>query len=109
MKGFLLTVLTVATFTVVSAQQSVVVVDSEKIFKSIPEYNVALEKIDRISKKRQLEVDSKFAEVERIFNEYAKQRGAITPQGAQQIETFILQKRRRQQSFKRVIFRRMES
>ncbi len=99
MRRLLLTFIAIATLSVTVAQQSVVVVDSEKIFKSIPEYNAALEKIDQVSKERQLEVDAKFAEVERIFNEYTQQRASITPQGAQQVEAYILQKEKEATDF----------
>lgn len=78
--------------TAVASAQSVIVVDSEKIFKSLDEYNAALEAIDVMSEGYQAQVDAKFAEVERLFNEYAASKALYTTAQRQVAETNILAK-----------------
>ncbi len=87
---FLLMILAAFTTLGFAQQQSVIVVDSEKIFKSQNDYIVALATIEADSKAKQAEIDARFAEVERLFNEYAQSRATIATQAAQQIEAFIL-------------------
>ncbi len=74
---------------VVSAQ-NYMVVDSEKIFKSLPEYNSALEQIETLSKSYQSAVDAKFKEVEQLYNSYIQQRASLSASMCQQVEQQIL-------------------
>ncbi len=93
-------VMVLATCTVVAfAQRSVIVVDSEQVFRSLSDYNSALEQIERVSKEKQAEVDARFGEVERLFNEYAQSRASLNAQAAQQIQNFILQREKEATEF----------
>ncbi len=53
--------------------QSYMVVDSKKIFDSLPEYNQALADIDNIGKEYQAQVDAKYNEVETMYNNMQRQ------------------------------------
>jgi outer membrane protein len=78
-------------FTVgIASAQNYIVVDSEKIFKSLDEYNNALEQIDALTKRYQESVDAKFQEVEQFYNTYMQQRAYLTATARQQVEQQIL-------------------
>ena len=74
----------------VASAQNYMVVDSEKIFKSLAEYNSALEQIDSLSKSYQSAVDAKFQEVEKLYNNYMQQRTYLSASSRQQTEQQIL-------------------
>ena len=74
----------------VASAQNYMVVDSEKVFKSLKEYNDALEQIEQLSQRYQQEVDKKFAEVERLYNNYMVQRAALSENARQSREREIL-------------------
>ena len=78
-------------FTVGAASaQNYMVVDSEKVFKSLAEYNSALEQIDNLSKSYQEAVDTKFQKVEKLYNNYMQQRAYLSASSRQQVEQQIL-------------------
>lgn len=79
----------VLTAGVVSAQ-NYMVVDSEKVFKSIDAYNNALEQIETLSADYQKRVDAKFAEVESLYNSYMQQRASLSESQRVQREQEIL-------------------
>ncbi len=70
--------------------QNYMVVDSEKVFKSLASYNNALEQIETLSKDYQAKVDAKFQEIETIYNNYMKQRASLSESERQQREQQIL-------------------
>ena len=72
--------------------QNYMVIDSEKVFKSIDSYNKALEKIESLSADYQKKVDAKFQEVETLYNNYMKQRASLSAEMRQQREQSILVK-----------------
>ncbi|MBR4843819.1 MAG: OmpH family outer membrane protein [Alistipes sp.] len=74
----------------VASAQNYMVVDSEKVFKSLAEYNAALEQIETLSKSYQSAVDAKFKEVEDVYNNYMSRRASLSASSRQQIEQSIL-------------------
>ena len=60
MKKMIIALMAVLMTVGVASAQNYMVVDSEKIFKSLAEYNSALEQIDKLSKSYQDAVDAKF-------------------------------------------------
>ncbi len=74
----------------VAMAQSVIVVDSEKIFKSQSDYSAALTQVDTLIKGYEAEVEAKYAEVEKMFNEYAAVQSRYTESMRQQVEAAIL-------------------
>lgn len=74
----------------VASAQNYMVVDSEKVFKSLAEYNAALEQIETLSKSYQSAVDAKFKEIEDVYNNYMSRRASLSASSRQQIEQSIL-------------------
>jgi outer membrane protein len=75
-----------------ASAQNYMVVDSEKVFKSISEYNTALDTIEDLAEQYQKNVDAKFDAVETLYNNYMNQRASLSEGVRQQYEQAILQK-----------------
>lgn len=93
----------VLSITAVSAQ-NYMVVNSEKIFKSISEYTAALDQIERLSQEYQAQVDAKFRDVETLYNNYIAQRNSLSDYQRQQREQEILQREQEATDFQESIF-----
>ncbi len=89
MRRVLLIIAAVACTTLTMAQ-SVIVVNSETIFKSIAEYNNALSQIEQLSNNYQSLVDAKYAAVESSFNSYAAAKSSYSAAQRTQAEAKIL-------------------
>lgn len=76
----------------ICSAQNYMVIDSEKVFKSISEYNKALESLETLAEDYQERVDAKFAEVENLYNSYMQRRASLSESARQQQEQLILQK-----------------
>lgn len=92
MRRFLLAIVAVVMTVSIASAQNYMVIDSEKVFKSIDAYNDALEKIETLSADYQKKVDAKFQEVEALYNAYMQQREALNSAARQQQEQQILNK-----------------
>lgn len=88
----IIALLAVVMTTGLASAQNYMVVDSEKVFKSIKAYNDALEDIEELATEYQEAVDAKFAEVENLYNSYMQQRSSLSVSAQQQYEQLILQK-----------------
>ena len=73
-----------------AAAQNYVVVDSEKIFKSLTEYNDALSELDALAAREQKNVDAKFAQVETLYNNYMQVKNSLSAVSQQTRENQIL-------------------
>ena len=71
MKRLILTLALVLSAAFASAQ-NYAVVNSEKIFKSIDQYNQAISQLDQMANDYQTKVDAKFEEVEKIYKDASK-------------------------------------
>lgn len=91
MKKWIMALALVCMGAAVSAQNSIVV-NSEKIFKSIAAYNTAIADLDKLAEQYQQQVDAKFAEVEELYNNYQSQRASLSQTTRQSFENVILQK-----------------
>ena len=92
MKKMIIALMAVVMSVGVASAQNYMVVDSEKVFKSIEAYNDALEDIEKLATQYQDAVDKKFAEVENLYNTYISQRSSLSISAQQQYEQLILQK-----------------
>ena len=88
----------------IASAQNYMVVDSEKVFKSLAEYNTALTQIENLSKSYQEAVDAKFQEVERLYNSYVQQRASLSEATRQQREQQILQKEQEAAEYQESLF-----
>lgn len=84
--------------------QNYIVVNSEKIFKSIAAYNTAIEELDKLAKNYQEWVDAKFEEVEQLYNNYQQQRASLSGSTRQQWETVILEKEQQATKYQEELF-----
>lgn len=92
MKKIFALVLSLVAFVGVASAQNYMVVDSEKIFKSIKEYNDAMTQLDNMAKFCQQQVDSKFAEIEQLYNNYQQEKASLSAAGRVSREQQILDK-----------------
>lgn len=90
-RSILVAILAVMVCGAASAQR-LFVLDSEKVFKSLDEYNAAITTLDNLSKDLQKKVDEKYAEVETLYNSYMSQRETLSAATRQTVEQQILAK-----------------
>ena len=102
-KSILALMFALATFGMASAQKFFVI-DSEKVFKSLDEYNKALTQLDELGKAYQSEVDNKYKSIESLYNSYMMQKDNLTASARQTIEQQILQKEEQAQKYQQEIF-----
>ncbi len=84
--------------------QNYIVVDSEKIFKSVAEYNNAIAQLDTAAEQYQKQVDEKFADVESLYNSYMAQKASLSAAIRQSREQMILAKEKEAEEFQESIF-----
>lgn len=84
--------------------QNYMVIDSEKVFKSLSSYNNALTEIDQLAEEYQAKVDAKFQEVETLYNSYMQQRAALSETSRQQREQQILKKEQEATEYQESLF-----
>lgn len=84
--------------------QHYVVIDSEKVFKSIAEYNSAMTQLDSLAKEYQSKVDAMYKEVENQYTTYAKQRSSITESERKNIEAQLAEKEKTAQQYQNSVF-----
>ncbi len=88
----------------VAAAQNYIVVDSEKVFKSVAEYNNAITELDKLAEQYQKQVDTKFNEVESLYNTYMTQRASLSAATREAREQNILAKEQEAQKYQEGIF-----
>ena len=86
------------------AAQNYIIVNSEKVFKSIDAYNTALSTLDKLAEQYQDMVDAKFAKVETLYNNYMNQKASLTAATRQTRENDILAKEKAAQEYQETLF-----
>ena len=86
------------------AAQNCIIVDSEKIFKSIDAYNQAISDLDDLAKQYQEQVDNRFQEVETLYNNYQYQKASLSSAARQARENTILAKEKEAQEYQESLF-----
>lgn len=99
----LIAVLVIATIGTLSAQ-NYIIVDSEKVFKSVDKYNTAISDLDKLAQQYQQQVDAKFAEIETTYNTYIAQKASLSAATRQARENFILSQEKEATDFQTSIF-----
>ena len=84
-------VFALATLGIASAQKYCVI-DSEKVFKSLDEYNKAMTQLDELGKAYQTQVDNKYKSIESLYNHYMSQRENLSASARTTLEQQILNK-----------------
>lgn len=103
MKRLILIAAFVLTAGTLSAQ-NYIIVNSEKVFKSLDAYNTALSTLDKLAEQYQDQVDAKFAEVETLYNNYMNQKASLTAATRQSREDAILAKEKEAQNYQESLF-----
>ena len=78
--------------------QNYIIVNSEKVFKSVEAYNTAISDLDSLAKQYQEQVDAKFEEVETLYNNYMAQKASLSASARQAREALILAREKEAQS-----------
>jgi len=89
-----LIIVTVVLFTgmVISFAQKYAFVDSEYILGNIPSYKAAQEQIDKFSSDWQKEVENRFTEIEKMYNDFQAEKILLTEDLKKKRENEIIQK-----------------
>lgn len=69
-----------------------IVVDSEKIFKSVAKYNEAISSLDELAEEYQAKVDSEYESIEKMYNEYMAQKSYLSDSARNIREAAIINK-----------------
>ena len=104
MKRVFLTIVALVFALCTTSAQNYMVVDSEKVFKSLSDYNKALEQIESLSESYQKQVDAKFAEVESLYNTYVSRKTSLSSGERQQWEQTILAKEAEATKYQESVF-----
>ncbi len=104
MKKIFALLLGVVAFMGVASAQNYMVVDSEKIFKSIKEYNEAMTQLDNLAQLCQKQVDAKFADIEKLYNSYQQDKSALSAASRALRENEILEKEAEAVKFQESLF-----
>lgn len=87
-----------------ASAQNCIVVNSEKIFKSIDAYNTAIAELDKIAEQYQTQVDNRFKEVENLYNTYQSQKASLNASARQSFEDAIIQKEQEATAYQESLF-----
>jgi outer membrane protein len=86
-----LIIITAAVLACYCAQaQNFIVVDTGKIFESIPAWKSATATLEELAQTRQAAIDAAYAEVEAMYNSYVQQKAVLTEIARQQREKAII-------------------
>ena len=84
--------------------QKYIVVDSEKIFRSMTDYNTTMTTLDNLAKEYQTKVDATYAEVESLYNTYIAQKANLSTTQRNAKEQEILAKEKAAAEYQESIF-----
>ena len=80
------------------------IVNSEKIFKSLDNYNQAITSLDELAKQYQSQVDAKYEEIEKLYNTYQSQKQSLSAATRQARENEIITKEQEAQEYQESLF-----
>ncbi len=84
--------------------QNYIIVNSEKIFKSIDAYNQAITALDELAKQYQQEVDNRFGQVEQLYNTYMEEKASLSQRSRQEREEQIINLEQETNKYQESIF-----
>lgn len=87
-----------------AAAQNYIVVDSEKVFKSVDAYNSAIAELDKLAEQYQQQVDARFAEVENLYEDYMNRKASMSSSMRQAREEAILAREKEAQEYQESLF-----
>ncbi len=92
MKRFLITLITIAVFTVAGYAQKYAFVDSEYILENIPAYKAAQEQLDVLSNQYQKELESIQSELDKMYNDFRAEAVLLSDEMKRKREDVIVTK-----------------
>ena len=104
MKKLIVTTVLVFVMWVGAFAQRFAYVDSDYILKHIPEYNAAQKQLDALSGDWQKEVDTRFADIEKMYKAYQSDQVLLTEEMRKRRESEIIEKEKEAKEFQRVKF-----
>ena len=104
MKRLIIALALLLGLTGIATAQKYIVVDSEKIFRSMSEYNTAMTTLDNLAKEYQAKVDATYAEVESLYNAYIAQKATLTTTQRNTKEQEILAKEKAAADYQESVF-----
>ncbi|MGB4399451.1 MAG: OmpH family outer membrane protein [Daejeonella sp.] len=104
MKRVILSTLILLSITLTATAQRFAYVDSDYILKHIPEYTSSQKQLDALSAQWQKDVDTKFADIERLFKAYQADQVLLTEDMRKRREAEIIQKENDAKEFQRLKF-----
>lgn len=88
----------------IASAQNYAVVNSERIFTSIDAYNRAITTLNALGEEYQQQVDTKFQEIEMLYNNYMAQKPSLSESARQSRENDILAREQAATEFQESIF-----
>ena len=104
MKRYVITGIIILFSTLGTFAQRFAYVDSEYILKHIPEYTSAQKQLDALSQQWQKEVDSRFADIEKLYKAYQADQVLLTPEMRKRREDEIIAKEKDAKEFQQIKF-----
>ncbi len=104
MKRFIIALAAVVLSIGAASAQKYIVVDSEKIFRSIAEYNSAISSLDAMAKDYQSKIDAAYAKVESMYNSYISQKQNLSDANRYAREQEILAEERKVAEYQESVF-----
>jgi Outer membrane protein len=84
--------------------QKIGYIDTEKILNAIPEYKVAQDKLEALSKQYQEKIEAEYKKVEQLYNSYQSQKDRLSPQVRTQRENEIIKKEKSVKELQKTYF-----
>ena len=104
MKRIIIALTTLVLSIGICSAQKYIVVDSEKIFRSMADYNTAMTTLDNLAKEYQTKVDATYAEVESLYNAYIAQKASLSTAQRTTKEQEILAKEKAAANYQESVF-----
>lgn len=97
-------VLLLAVLSTTAFAQKFAYVDTDYILKNIPAYESAQEQLELMSKDWQAEIESKYADIEKMYKEYQAEKVLLTEDMKQKREEEIVQRERQTKELQKKYF-----
>lgn len=87
-----------------ASSQNYMVVNTENVFKALPEYTRAVEEIDAAAKQYQNSIDEAYDQLEQMYETYMAQKASMSQNSRQQREETILNNEKKIVEFQESVF-----
>jgi len=87
-----------------SFAQNYMIVNTETIFKAIPEYAAAVEEIDKLAQQYQGNIDAAYERIEEMYNQYMSEKASLSAAQQQGREETILNNEKKVLEYQESVF-----